>query len=119
MSEFGSRRALRLEEKALIRAMLLGHYPESTLDSLLEACQVEDMDDGGMGSVRFVNGQSHERHLGRVIRKASYVDADGVPVMISINLDRDDALFEVDFWKVDFSPLCRHPSADEIVIEHY
>jgi hypothetical protein len=73
--------------------------------------------DGGMGSIRFVGDQPHERHLGKVLREAKFLDADGTLVLISINLDQNGTLFEVDFWKVDFSPLCRYPSFVELTFE--
>jgi hypothetical protein len=83
----------------------------------LENSEVEEMLDGGMGSIRFVNEQLHERHLGKVLGEAKFMDADGTLVQISINLDQNGGLFEVDFWKVDFSPLFRYPSFAELTIE--
>jgi hypothetical protein len=111
----GSRRLLLSEEKALIRAMLANRYPE--LDSVLEISEVEEMLDGGMGSIRFVDEHMHQRHLGKVLREAKFMDADGTRVLVCINLDQNGRLFEVDFWKVDFSPLRRYPSPAELTIE--
>ena len=75
---------------------------------------VEDMQDGGMGSVRFLATGAAQRHLGRAVAQAEYVDEDGVPVNITINVDRDGQLYEIDFWKVDFSPLKRYPRASDL-----
>jgi hypothetical protein len=102
---------------ALIRAMISGRPQAAQLGPQWEQSQVEDMLDGGMGSIRFVGQQSHERRLDTVMREANYVDADGVKVIIGINLDQNGALFEVDFWKVDFSPLCRYPSVNDLEFE--
>lgn len=110
----GSRRLLLPEEKAVFRAMLLDHFPD--LDSVLEISEVEEMLDGGMGSIRFIDEHILQRHLGRTLRQAEYRDADGTLVLISIDSDQNGKLFELDFWKVDFSPLCRYPNPAELRI---
>ena len=84
--------------------------------SSLNAKTVEDMNDGGMGSVRFVSSGS-ERHLGEAIAEAEYTDDDGVVVSIALNTDTSGRLYEVDFWKVDFSPLRRYPSPSDLRIK--
>jgi hypothetical protein len=100
-------RRLREDELSLISAMLNGtRHPE--LLSTLKVCAVEDMQDGGMGSIRFCGSEG--RRLGAAIAEAEYTDADGVLVSIVLNTDTNGALYEVDFWKVDFSPLCQYPS---------
>lgn len=72
---------------------------------------VEDMNDGGMGSLRFVG--SEDRRLGKCIGEAEFDDADGVPVSVALNVDLHGQLFELDFWKVDFSPLKRIAALEE------
>ena len=67
-----------------------------------------DMKDGGMGSIRFVN--TEPRIMGDVLQEAQYTDEDGITVSIAINADNQGDLFEVDFWKVDFSPLKCYPN---------
>lgn len=76
----------------------------------LEACLVEDMQDGGMGSIRFVSHSQRQRAFGRAIAEAEYTDDDGLLVSIAINTDDSGKLYEIDFWKVDFSPLRRYPT---------
>ena len=49
------------------------------------------------------------RRFAREIVAADYIDEDGTPVDITVNLDQEGDLFEVDFWKVNFSPLLRYP----------
>jgi hypothetical protein len=63
-------RKLRKEEMDLITAMAR-HSPKSikVLRSLSERL-VEDMKDGGMGSVRFKDADNRERHLGTKIAEA-------------------------------------------------
>jgi hypothetical protein len=66
---------------------------------------VEEMNDGGMGSLRFVGVQG--RHLGKCVGSAEFIDADGILASVALNVDQNGELFELDIWKVDFSPLHR------------
>jgi hypothetical protein len=101
-------RSLRPIECALIEKMLAAK--SATLSSTL----VEDMQDGGMGSIRFLSPSKSSRQLGKAVARAEYMDEDGIPVSIVVNVDQDGELYEVDFWKVDFSPLRRYPKVSEI-----
>ncbi len=103
-------RALRAEEVALIRA-LAGDVAASWE---LSKAEVVDMADGGMGSIRFADQAGAGHRLGKVLVECEYIDADGVLVEISINLDERGNPFEIDFWKVDFSPLQRYPSQRDL-----
>jgi hypothetical protein len=107
-------RPLRLEERELVRAMLRGKPNETELLSSLDCCLVEDMEDGGMGSVRFVSRSQRRRALGDAVAEAEYTDEDGVLVHIVINTDDDGELYELDSWKVDFAPLRRYPGPSDI-----
>jgi hypothetical protein len=51
------------------------------------------------------------------LMEAQYVDSDGVLVSIAVNAARNSDLLEVDFWKVDFSPLRRYPRPSDVVIK--
>jgi hypothetical protein len=73
------------------------------------------MRDGGMGSIRF-EGPSG-RKMGTVLVEADYYDLDGVLVSISVNLDINGELFEMDFWKVDFSSLRRYPKCSDLIVK--
>jgi len=78
---------------------------------------VEEMDDGGMGSLRFplVSDKDLNRRLGSIAAEGEFSDEDGIPVKFSINLDSNGRLFELDIWRVDFEPLKRFPTEkDEI-----
>jgi hypothetical protein len=70
------------------------------------------MQDGGMGGIRFVRPDI--RRFGRELTEAQYLDSDGVLVIISINADDQGDLFELDFWKVDFSPLKQYPKPENV-----
>src|SRR5439155_11043105 len=109
-------RPLRDEERELIRSLLSRLSDQSELEHTLQASRVTDMQDGGMGSIRFV--QPERRSFGKTLAEAQYVDSDGVVVSITINADQKGQLFEVDFWKVDFSPLKRYPKLSNLVVKH-
>jgi len=83
------------------------NLPSNWKDDLL----VQTMDDGGMGSLLlFPNGFVAEKRLfGKEVSRYQFVDADGVDVIVSLYTDKSGKLFEIDSWKVDFSPLIRIP----------
>ena len=100
-------RPLTPKERDLV-VYILGQSSSSHGDFNL----VEDMNDGGMGSLRFVG--SADRSLGKCIGEAEFDDADGVPVSVALNMDQRGELFELDLWKVDFSPLRRIAALAEL-----
>ncbi len=109
------RRPLREEERELICSLLSGISVSAALGNTLSASCVTDMDDGGMGSIRFV--QPEPGTFGKELAEAEYVDSDGVLVSIALNADTNGQLLELDFWKVDFSPLRRYPKPSDLVIK--
>jgi hypothetical protein len=110
-----SGRPLRKEELELISSLLSRISPGAVVENTLAACRVTDMDDGGMGSIRFV--QPEPGTFGKELAEAEYVDRDGVRVSIALNAGSNGQLFELDFWKVDFSPLGRYPKPSELVVK--
>lgn len=92
--------------------MLLGLEPGAPGASFA-GCQVEDMNDGGMGGIRFVSSNP-QRQLGGTLAEAEYEDADGIKVSITLNADQYGDLYEIDFWKVDFSPLRLYPRPEQL-----
>jgi len=106
-------RKLKSQERELV-ALLLCHCPEGTrfLFDLNERV-VREMTDGGMGSLRFLSDREQRvRH--RALSKAEFCDSDGVVVSVELTTDQFDDLFELDLWKVDFSPLQRFPLVSEV-----
>lgn len=99
-------RKLSEAERRLITALAPGF--KARLDNAL----VIGMRDGGMGSIRFVGAK--DCHRAGSIAEATYLDDDGMTVSIELSLDEDASLFELDFWKVDFSPLRRYPSPGDL-----
>ena len=81
----------------------------------LERAQVRDMDDGGMGSIKFAGGE--HRSLGSCLAKTEYLDRDGVPVSIALNSDTNGLLYELDMWKVNFAPLQEYPDFERLTIK--
>ena len=65
-----------------------------------------------MGGIRFL--QSEPRSFGKALAEAHYLDSDGVLVSIAINADSSGELFELDFWKVDFSSLKSYPKPSDL-----
>lgn len=108
-------RSLREEERELIRSLLSRVSASTTLENILATSLVTDMADGGMGSIRFVH--SEPRSFGKRLAEAEYLDSDGVLVSIALNADSKGQLFELDFWKVDFSRLRRYPKPSDLVVK--
>jgi hypothetical protein len=108
-------RPLRDEERELIRALLPGDVANQRSGEEFADARVIDMKDGGMGSIRFV--QPGPQKFGKTLAEAHYVDSDGVLVTITANVDQSGRLFEIDFWKVDFSPLKHYPKREELAVE--
>ncbi len=66
-----------------------------------------------MGSLKFFDS-SYGRQFGAEIARGEARDIDGVLLSITLNVDSEGDLFELDIWKVDFSELKRLPTPDEI-----
>lgn len=72
-----------------------------------------EMNDGKMGSLKLMNNTLTENSLsvfGKQISEYQFVDSDGVDVMVSLNIDNNNQLYELDIWKTDFSPLNKFPN---------
>ncbi|WP_441234602.1 DUF6984 family protein [Bradyrhizobium sp. 930_D9_N1_4] len=100
-------RPLTSKERDLVAFILGQHSPLQGHFDL-----VEEMNDGEMGSLRFVG--TADRRFGRCIGEAEFDDADGVLVSVALNADQHGELFELDLWKVDFSPLQKIAALTEL-----
>lgn len=113
----GPLRDLREDELGVLRKMLSGTAFGTEFDSQLAKIKVQTMADGGMGSIRFYNGRPRSPlDYGGEIAEAAFQDADGVPVSITLSVDRDGDLFEMDVFKADFSSLIRYPDLKDLAI---
>jgi hypothetical protein len=97
------KRKLSEAEHGLV-SFLLGKEITDTLEA--------DPKPEGMGSLRFV-GQNG-RKFGSCVAETTFTDADGVLVSAALYLDQFGELFELDLWKVDFSPVQRIPPVNEL-----
>lgn len=112
-------RKLKDKEKELISRMLeisgrLSEYPSQFLSCIL----VEESDDGGMGSLQFLDKTQKYRKLGSSVCNAEFLDEDGVVVSAVLNFDQNNKIFELDIWKVDFSPLKAWPELEKITFKN-
>jgi hypothetical protein len=107
------RRKLRPEEVLLITWMIKdtdeGDYITSTLQSLI----VEEMNDGGMGSLKVITANVDTRVFSRELASADLLDSDQMPLFISVLLDDVGNFFELDIFKADFSRLKKFPSVPQ------
>jgi hypothetical protein len=82
--------------------------------SFLDGCRYVPQDDGGMGSFSVVSND--ERTGVSDCSEAEYTDSDGMQVIIALIVDEDGFPTDVDFWKVDSSPLVRFPEPSRIIV---
>ena len=99
-------RELNLQEEKLLEELISRSnikIPSNWKNDLL----VSPLHDGKMGSLTLFphNTLNKERHFGVQVSECQFKDIDGVPVIASLYLDKDNELFELDIWKVDFSKL--------------
>jgi hypothetical protein len=76
---------------------------------------VRDLKDGSMGSISFDLDNSQLRKA--KIAAAKYLDEDGILVDIELTTDNNGNLYELDFWKIDFSPLKSYPTIEKLKFE--
>lgn len=109
-------RRLTDDEWRLVSA-LIEKGERATLTSLTidREAPVVTMDDGGMGSLSFMSSKAG-RIYGGDFAQITFMDADGVPVFVSLYLDRDGEVYELDMFKGDGNPLVGIP--DPIVDVH-
>jgi hypothetical protein len=104
-------RSLRKNEQDLIRFMLKDITDQKNFIDELTNIQVQEMNDGGMGSLKFLTEKEGKRIYKKDISIMHYKDIDGISVMFSLNVDMDDDVYELDVFKGDFSPLRKFPVA--------
>ncbi|AMS27045.1 hypothetical protein AEM51_08450 [Bacteroidetes bacterium UKL13-3] len=101
-------RKLYQKEKLLINCILEGKSHEYDIENLY----VSEMNDGGMGSLYFImeDKDEHYRKMGRMIVEKQFLDTDNVPILVSLNVDEDGYLFELDIWRADFGIILEYPT---------
>jgi len=98
-------------EKSVI-AFLLKRAKVKLPEYLVEELLVSSMRDGNMGSLYLfpVGTIGKKRTFGSCISEWEFKDDDGIKVLVSLYLDTEGNLFELDVWKTDFGSLLRYPS---------
>lgn len=102
----GIQRPLKEDEKALIH-MLLKMGKKCMAKYALNSLEVQEMNDEGMGSLYIISPTKkwEDRKFGKRIADVQYNDTDGIPILVSLNVDTDGDLFELDIWKINYSPV--------------
>ena len=100
-------RRLRDTEMKLLESLLQRAADGTVVVPPLDSLRVQEMPDGGMGSLYFTHPCKGRglRRLGSRVAEVQFNDADGVAVLASLNVDQDGDLFELDVWRTDFRPL--------------
>jgi hypothetical protein len=117
-SAVNSLRPLSDREKAVLAALLQSNPGTLRLIDLLDDLLVAEMNDGGMGSALLVPKglEGVSRSFGQQLVLGEFRDTDGIPVSVALNVDSQGNLFELDVWKVNFSPLLAWPDPSHISI---
>lgn len=102
-------RTLKLRERSFIKMILKNNSEAKYLLPYLSKYLVEEMEDGSMGGLKFIS-EKKDRHLGKKIASFDFIDEDDVPVSVTLNVDNYGDLYELDIWKIDFSPLKSLPN---------
>lgn len=95
-------------ELDLVEALLADHPDHALPRDHLAGLDVEEMKDGGMGSLKFLASTSPR--MGYELSELAFTDVDGVYVSAALNFDPEGLLFELDIFKGDYSPLIAIPS---------
>lgn len=106
-------RSLNQEEYNLIVYLLKDKPEYRHLIEGLSNSTVQEMNDGGMGSLKFEDKKGIKR-MSEEIVAICLSDVDGTPLGITLNIDTNGDLYELDVFKADFSPLIAFPTAPYI-----
>jgi hypothetical protein len=105
-------------EKAVIAALLQSKPETLHLIDSLDELLVAEIKDGGMGSLLLVpkSLEGVSRSFGQQVVLGEFRDNDGILVSVTLNVDSQGNLYELDVWKVDFSLLLAWPDLSQIRI---
>lgn len=97
-------RKLTKEEELLITFLVeksSTNIPSNWKDNLLAV----PLNDGNMGSLYlfYENILPDKRKLGKQVSDMTFIDEDGIEIIVSLNVDEEGILYELDVWKVDYS----------------
>lgn len=106
-------RLLYKQEIKLLKTLLNeADWPISDIE--INTLLVCEMNDGGMGSLYFYSPTKkyEERQLLKSILNKDYIDSDNITIHVSLNIDKDKKLFELDIWKVNFGQIVKYPESE-------
>lgn len=103
-------REIKEQEIVLVEHMLkmAGH----TLKQFPPLKEVYEYEGGKMGSIHFV-GSNPDAYLGDIMQ-IEFKDTDQVRVVVTLTVDTNQHLLDLDFWKEDFSKLVKYPGIENI-----
>ena len=101
-------RKMTPSELDLVEALLADHPDHALPRDHLAELDVEEMKDGGMGSLKFLASTSPR--MGYELSELAFTDVDGMYVSAALNFDPDGLLYELDIFKGDSSPLIAIPN---------
>jgi len=107
------RRKIKEEEINLI-VFLLNQVGLSVDEYPINA-YVDEYEGYVMGSIGLGNPEVCP-YAGDLIQ-AKYIDSDGKEVAITLTMDENGHLLDLDFWKVDFSKLLVYPKPENLFFE--
>lgn len=108
--ELNKLRSITIQERILLNHLInISNY--SIDENWKEKIRVRFLNDGNMGSLElFINDDFEEdRIFNKQIAECDFFDSDGIKIIVSLNIDTNGNLFELDIWKTDFSPLIKIP----------
>jgi hypothetical protein len=107
------KRLIRSEEKIIIQFLLSKFSTNDTEYSIADT--VEEYEGSHMGSINLNN--SNADLYDKDLIQAEYMDADKIPVVLSLTVDKNNQLLDLDFWKSDFSRLVKYPKPEDLMFE--
>jgi len=77
---------------------------------------VANMNDG-MGSLLLIpeEQKNDERLFKAQISEAIFKDSDGIDVLLSLNIDKEGYLFELDVWKVNYEKVISYANMVKLI----
>ena len=110
--QFGKPRALSTNELELLEFMLSDKKHEHLLNGAI-SLWITELPDGNMGSIRFVSLLNERK--ASCLEQAEFRDVEGSNINVAINADQSGALFEIDIWKYDFTPVIEFPGKNTFI----
>ncbi len=111
MNKMAHPRPLDEREQRLLAILTARIFPPYRHSNFRHCGLVLPLDDGGMGSLRFVCPDAAAEETGGILPVAEYQadDSDGIPVLATLYALSDGSLYEIGIWKADFQAVRDFP----------